>query len=147
MLNLERMKKGAIIMLLWIFVILLIGGIICWIFIDDNGFAFAAMVAGVIGLIVCVPIAIGTHASVDGDLLKFQNYRQSIEYKLNSGLYEDEFGVYDKEIINEIRHYNECVINRQRYIGNFWVGIFNPNDFSELEIIDYDIVPVRDKGR
>jgi len=131
-------------MLLWIFVILLIGGIIYWKFIDDNGFAFAAMVIGVGGLMVCVPIAIGAHALVDGDLLEFQNYRQSIEYKLDSGLYEDEFGVNDKEIINEIRFYNECVINRQRYIGNFWIGIFNPDDFAELEIIDYDIVPARE---
>jgi len=158
--------KGAIFMLLWFTVILLVGslvvGLCCyyefpqriiWSFKNHdtdkrfkgsycNEFPFACgtiMVCAGIALLIMIPVAIGAHAAVDGDLKEFNNYRTAIVLKLESGLYADEFGIYDKEIVNEIRYYNECVINKQRYIDNFWIGVFKPNKYAELTLIDYEI--------
>ena len=99
----------------------------------------SSVVVGVVGLIMLFNI-IAVNMSVEPDFREFDNYRQSIEVKLESGLYSDEFGILDKEIIHDIRYYNECVLNHQKHNGDFWFGIFYPDKFMELELIEYNII-------
>lgn len=74
------------------------------------------------------------------EIEKIQNQRIAIESKLESGFYADSFGILDKTIINDIYEYNNTVIDKTRYIDNFWVGPFYPKAYKVLETIDYDIV-------
>ena len=102
----------------------LIGGIITFI----SGFVIAIM------LVVLPCMYIGIDARVEQ--LK-ENYK-AITYKVESGACRDEFGLLNKEVIDEIQSWNKSVIYNQKMQNDFWVGIFYPDVFDEFETIDYE---------
>ena len=102
----------------------LIGGIITFI----SGFVIAIM------LVVLPYMYIGIDARVEQ--LK-ENYK-AITYKVESGACRDEFGLLNKEVIDEIQSWNESVIYNQKMQNDFWVGVFYPNIYDQFETIDYE---------
>ena len=102
----------------------LIGCIITFI----SGFVIAIM------LVVLPCMYIGIDARVEQ--LK-ENYK-AITYKVESGACRDEFGLLNKEVIDEIQSWNKSVIYNQKMQNDFWVGIFYPDVFDEFETIDYE---------
>ena len=102
----------------------LIGGIITFI----SGFVIAIM------LVVLPCMYIGIDARVEQ--LK-ENYK-AITYKVESGACRDEFGLLNKEVIDEIQSWNKSVIYNRKMQNDFWVGIFYPDVFDEFETIDYE---------
>ena len=102
----------------------LIGGIITFI----SGFVIAIM------LVVLPCMYIGIDARVEQ--LK-ENYK-AITYKVESGACRDEFGLLNKEVIDEIQSWNKSVIYNQKMQNDCWVGIFYPDVFDEFETIDYE---------
>ena len=102
----------------------LIGGIITFI----SGFVIAIM------LVVLPYMYIGIDARVEQ--LK-ENYK-AITYKVESGACRDEFGLLNKEVIDEIQSWNKSVIYNQKMQNDFWVGVFDPNVYDQFETIDYE---------
>ena len=102
----------------------LIGGIITFI----SGFVIAIM------LVVLPCMYIGIDARVEQ--LK-ENYK-AITYKVESGACRDEFGLLNKEVIDEIQSWNKSVIYNQKMQNDFWVGIFYPDVYDQFETIDYE---------
>ena len=102
----------------------LIGGIITFI----SGFVIAIM------LVVLPCMYIGIDARVEQ--LK-ENYK-TITYKVESGACRDEFGLLNKEVIDEIQSWNKSVIYNQKMQNDFWVGIFYPDVYDQFKTIDYE---------
>ena len=102
----------------------LIGGIITFI----SGFVIAIM------LVVLPCMYIGIDARVEQ--LK-ENYK-AITYKVESGACRDEFGLLNKEVIDEIQSWNKSVIYNQKMQNDFWVGIFYPDVYDQFKTIDYE---------
>ena len=102
----------------------LIGGIITFI----SGFVIAVM------LVVLPCMYIGIDARVEQ--LK-ENYK-AITYKVESGACRDEFGLLNKEVIDEIQSWNKSVIYNQKMQNDFWVGIFYPDVYDQFKTIDYE---------
>ena len=102
----------------------LIGGIITFI----SGFVIAIM------LVVLPYMYIGIDARVEQ--LK-ENYK-AITYKVESGACRDEFGLLNKEVIDEIQSWNKSVIYNQKMQNDFWVGVFYPDVYDQFETIDYE---------
>ena len=85
-------------------------------------------------LVVLPCMYIGIDARVEQ--LK-ENYK-AITYKVESGACRDEFGLLNKEVIDEIQEWNKDVRFYQNIQDNFWLGIYYPNVFDEFETIDYE---------
>lgn len=102
----------------------LVGGITTFI----SGFVMLIM------LIILSCMYIGVDARVEQSKETFD----AITYKVESGACRDEFGLLNKEVIDEIQSWNESIIYNQKMQNDFWVGVFYPNIYDQFETIDYE---------
>lgn len=94
------------------------------------------VISGIIMTIMIIVFAcnyIGVNAQVE----KNKEQYNAITYKVESGACRDEFGLLNKEVIDEIQDWNEDVIYYKNIQKDFWVGIFIPNVYDQFETIDY----------
>lgn len=125
-------------MLFWSFIILFVIGIIL-----DRVFEFKLLgefIATLSGfaVIVSLLLIIVGYTTMDSYLEKQREQYKAITYKIESYACRDEFGLLNKEIIDEIQEWNENVVFDQSIQDNFWVGIYFPNVLDEFETIDYE---------
>jgi len=127
-------------MIFWIFVILLIVGVLVTIYGDyhweDIG-SFVVTISGIITAVLLLIIMVN-YVTLDADLEKQRETYKAIVYKIESDACKDEFGLLSKEVLDEVQEWNETIIYRQNAQDNFWVGIFIPNVYDEFELIDYE---------
>lgn len=148
-------------MLFWLFVIILVVGIVLMIsgskdwdrdknketklsrwlyFHDDNLFDTGlgtVLVSGAV-LFIMILILACEYTHTYGALQENRETYNALTYKVESGICRDEFGLLNKEIIDEIQEWNEGVVYNQTMHDNFWVGIFHPDIYDGLETIDYE---------
>ena len=128
-------------MLFWLFVILFAIGVILqkvfeFEFFEDFGIIISALSG--LAVIVSLFLIIVEHASINSSLEKAREQYKAITYKIESNACRDEFGLLNKEIIDEVQEWNKDVKYYQNIQDNFWLGIYYPNVFDEFETIDYE---------
>lgn len=103
--------------------------------IESSGWVTIA-VSGIIMITMIIVFAynyIGVNAQVE----KNKEQYNAITYKVESGACRDEFGLLNKEVIDEIQDWNENITYYKNFQKDFWVGIFVPNVYDQFETIDY----------
>ena len=128
-------------MLFWLFIILFVVGIILYKvfefeFLGDFGY-FISIISG-LAVIISLFLIIGEYTTMDSYLEKTREQYKAITYKIESDACRDEFGLLNKEVIDEIQEWNKDVRFYQNIQDNFWLGIYYPNVFDEFETIDYE---------
>ena len=128
-------------MLFWLFIILFVVGIILhkvfeFEFLDDFGYVIS-IISG-LAVIISLFLIIGEYTTMDSYLEKTREQYKAITYKIESNACRDEFGLLNKEVIDEIQEWNKDVRFYQNIQDNFWLGIYYPNVFDEFETIDYE---------
>ena len=128
-------------MLFWLFIILFVVGIILYKvfefeFLGDFGY-FISIISG-LAVIISLFIIIGEYTTMDSYLEKTREQYKAITYKIESDSCRDEFGLLNKEVIDEIQEWNKDVRFYQNIQDNFWLGIYYPNVFDEFETIEYE---------
>ena len=63
---------------------------------------------------------------------------KALTYKLESDACRDQFGLLNKEIIDEVQRWNVKVTYYKAMEDNFWVGIYYPDVYGDLGTIDYE---------
>ena len=91
-----------------------------------------------IATIISLIIIILQFTTIGSYLEKSREIYKAITYKVESDACRDEFGLLNKEVIDEIQEWNKNVRCYQNIQDNFWVGIYYPNVFDEFETIDYE---------
>ena len=100
---------------------------------------FSTVGSGVFGFFLIIEICIiaashfGTQACVEKNKETFK----AITYKIENGIYNDDFGLLTPEGMNEIQEWNEDVAYYQNIQNDFWLGIFVPDIYDQFEYIDY----------
>lgn len=65
-------------------------------------------------------------------------------YKVQAENIRDEFGIINKEYVDEVQAWNEDVSKIQAYSNNFWIGIFFPKRaYGGLETINLEDIKIR----
>lgn len=124
-------------MLFWLFIISLIFGIILY----EVGFELLGEIISIIfgvAVIISIVILVGQYVTIDAYLEENKETYNAITYKVESDACRDEFGLLNKEVIDEIQEWNKNVVFYKSIQKNFWVGIYYPNVFDEFEKIDYE---------
>lgn len=107
-------------------------------------FGATAIISGIV--IACMLIFIivaqvqagGTRASNE------QTYN-ALVYKAQTEAIRDEFGIVNKEYIDEVQTWNEYLAKYQSYSHNFWIGIFYPKRaYDGFEFIDLKSIRMKD---
>ena len=137
-------------MLFWLFVIVLVIGIVCIIvghlmyeysqydtdWLQTLGIILA--VAMGIAVIICGIVLAVEHSTADANVeLNKQKY-ESLTYQLENNLYDNDNDLGKKELYDEIREWNEDLAYYKEIQDDFWLGIFYPNVFDQFEFIEYN---------
>ena len=145
-------------MLFWLIVIVLIIGIVTlvlgckswdyeknkfsdFIYDHDEGLMYTGGAIILIdGIFLTIAIAymccnfIGINAKVE----QYKEKYNAITYKVESGACRDDFGLLNKEVIDEIQDWNENITYNKNIERDFWIGVFYPNVYDEFETISYE---------
>lgn len=107
---------------------------------DENLKVIGGVITVIAGIIMAIMLCIlpCMYIGVDAQVEKSKEIYKAITYKVESGACRDEFGLLNKEVIDEIQSWNESIIYNQKIQRNFWVGIFYPNVYDQFETIDYE---------
>ena len=89
------------------------------------------LVAGLILLLTQTNVA--AYRQVNAEKYK------AITYKLENEACRDQFGLLNKEIIDEVQRWNVKVTYYKAMEDNFWVGIYYPDVYGDLGTIDYEM--------
>lgn len=132
-------------MLFWIFVILLVVGIVLvildehWMlsqFVEDLG--LVAIVAGVVGFIITGLILIFNHAGKNGEIAYWETKREMLVYQLENDIYENDNDLGKRDLMEDIVEYNTSLARRQANQNDFWIGIFVPDIYDQFEFIELE---------
>lgn len=93
---------------------------------------------GIINLLTSGFIAISAYGNADAEKAELQETYKTLIYKIESGIYQDESGFLDKEIIDEIQIWNKSLVYNQKKTHNIWTGNFLPDIYDDFETIDYN---------
>lgn len=106
---------------------------------DDTIKSFGWVTVAISGFIIVIMIVFFacSYIGVNAQVGKNKERYNAITYKVESGACRDEFGLLNKEVIDEIQDWNEYVTYYKNFQKDFWVGIFVPNVYDQFETIDY----------
>ncbi len=106
----------------------------------DKGIRLAGVimtfVSGVIAIFMLI-IIFGCYCSTKDEARRYKIEREYIIAEINDENCYNEYGLLEKNIAYKIEDWNDFVIFNKKYQRNFWIGIFIPNVFDDLEPIDY----------
>ena len=80
-----------------------------------------------------------TYMTAGRDYAVKQEEYNALVYKIENTEVQDNFNFVGKEIIDEVSEWNKEVREAQYWEDDFWFGIFWPDFWNELELIDYNI--------
>ena len=89
-------------------------------------------------MVIMITILCCMYIGIDARVEQSKETFDAITYKVESGACRDEFGLLNKEVIDEIQSWNESIIYNQKMQNDFWVGVFYPNVYDQFETIDYE---------
>lgn len=111
---------------------------ICWI----SG--ITAVISGIVVFFMLIGIII-SQASADGLRASNEQRYNALVYKAQTEAIRDEFGIVNKEYIDEVQAWNEYLAKNQSYAHNFWIEIFYPKRaYDGFEIIDLQSIRMKD---
>jgi hypothetical protein len=123
-------------MLFWIFVTILIAGII-WYWMDElSDFAPAIIVVSAIAVGVSLFIIGINHIGKDAYIDKMEVRRDALVYQYENEIYENDNDLGKRELMEDIREWNEQLAHGKKIHDNFWVGIYYADYYTMFEPIE-----------
>ena len=126
-------------MLFFIFIALFAISILAIIYTDEmSGGHLLATIAFALTLIALLISTIGlasVYISADASVAKWETQYESLTYQLENNLYDNDNDIGKKELMDEIREWNEDLAYCKKIQRNFYVGIYYPNVYDNLEFI------------
>ena len=101
--------------------------------IQNNGLKQYTLSADDIRLIIVLVLSC-TYASAGANAEKLKEEYKAILYKANS----DDFGLSNKEVVDEIQEWNMTLVYYQETRKNIWIRIFYPDVYGEMDTIEYE---------
>lgn len=88
-------------------------------------------------------IMISRYTRAEADKAMNQEIYNFLVYKAETEAIRDDFGIINKEYIDEIQQWNSDLVKYQTITHNFWIGIFYPNWYDEFKTIDLYKIEMR----
>lgn len=139
-------------MIFWIFVIALVVGIVlfvlsenCSFFYGWDLFAIVDICISIIVIAIVGIIIVATNVTASGEKIAHEQRYDSLIYKAKTESIRDEFGIVNKEYIDEVQAWNEDVVKYKEWQRDFWIGIFIPNIYDDFETIDLENIQFKEQ--
>ena len=124
-------------MLFWIFVILTVIGVIVICKFDEIDFIGPIMTAtGIFGFLVALIVLIANYAGIDGKVERLQTRYETLVYQYENDIYDNDNDLGKRDLMEDIRAWNEDLSAKQANQNDFWIGIFIPDIYDQFEYIE-----------
>lgn len=90
-----------------------------------------------IAVVSMIIIILGNYSIVKEKAKRYKVDREYIMAQINDENCYNEYGLLERNTAYAIEDWNDFVEFHKKYQRNFWIGIFIPNIFDDLEPIDY----------
>lgn len=126
-------------MLFFIFIALFAISVLAIIYTDEMSgghlLATIAFALTLIALLISTIELAATYIGADASVAKWETHYESLTYQLENNLYDNDNDIGKKELMDEIREWNEDLAYCKKIQRNFWMGIYYPNVYDNLEFI------------
>lgn len=78
------------------------------------------------------------HVMANSQVAAYQQRYESLTYQLENNLYDNDNDIGKKALYQEIQEWNTDLAYRKAAQRDFWIGIFYPNIYDQLEFIKYN---------
>lgn len=124
-------------MIFWIAVILTVAVIVLGCFFDN-----LFMVWLPVGLFSCAAamimfvIIIINNVAPDAKIAEYQARYDSLVYQYENDIYDNDNDLGKRDLMEDIEAWNTDLAYRKKAQRNYWVGIFCPNIYDDLDFIE-----------
>lgn len=122
-------------------------GVKKFIWLNSDGLSLISILSSAffsIAFFIMICVMCCNYIGSDTDMAINQETYKSLVYKAETEAIRDEFGIINKEYIDEIQNWNTDVVGYQTLTHNFWVGIFYPDWYDEFETIDLEKIKMKE---
>lgn len=130
-------------MLFWILLIALSAAIIAAVLIDGwkyDGFKAAMFIVscflGFLVVLLSLPI-VCNNVTADSKAAEYETRYEALTYQLENDFYENDNDIGKQELMEQITEYNTEIAAGRVDQDNFWYGIFYPDIYDDLEMIEF----------
>lgn len=124
-------------MLFWIFVILIVIGVIVICKFEEIDSIGAIMTAtGIFGFLCALIVLIANYAGIDGRVDRLQTRYETLVYQYENDVYDNDNDLGKRDLMEDIREWNEDLSAKQANQNDFWIGIFIPDIYDQFEYIE-----------
>ena len=102
-------------------------------------FGVAISFIGAVYLLIAGLLLAMSQTTITATKLANAERYKALTYKLESDACRDQFGLLNKEIVDEVQDWNVKVTYYKSMEDNFWVGIYYPDVYGDLGTIDYEV--------
>lgn len=99
---------------------------------------------GVIALVLLI-IIIAVNVGGTGRHAALKEKYKALTYKARTEEVKDEFGLLSKDYVDEVQEWNVSIASRKKLQRDFWVGIFYPNIYDDIDTIDLSEITYRER--
>lgn len=93
-------------------------------------------VCSVIAALVMGATILTINSTSSGDLSQLEERREMLEYQYINNVYDNDNDLGKRDLYEDIQEYNETLAYNKQIQNDFWIGIFVPNIYDELEFIE-----------
>lgn len=107
-------------------------------FFKTSGIA-SCVITGVL-MVVALFMLVGviiTNSAIESPKAELKQQHDILVYQLENNLYDNDNDLGLKDLYDDISAYNSKVAKGKVMQRDFWWGIFYPNIYDDLELIDY----------
>ena len=110
---------------------------------NDDTFLIIGWVVVVLMLIVflvCGGIILDANIDKEATVYQLEEQYKALVFKGENDFARDEFGLLNKDIVDEIEYWNTTISYKKKIQNNSWIGIFIPDIYDQFEVIDWAIL-------
>lgn len=129
-------------MLFWIFVAILIAGIV-WTVCDSRSWRYeegklATITVGILAVAISIFIMCANYIGVDAYVDRMNTRYDALIYQYENNIYDNDNDLGKRELMVDIQDWNEDLASKQELQDDFWVGIYMPNIYDQFKPIELE---------
>ena len=129
-------------MLFWMTIIVMILSLILFEVLFEYDFELSYGISGVIhvratiALLIEIIVLAVNYIGVDGYIQRMNTRHDMLVYQYENDIYDNDNDLGKRDLMEDIREWNEDLSAKQVNQNDFWIGIFIPDIYDQFEYIE-----------